>query len=608
MTGLLQVPDGARFSELERLRTEPTRVSSQSMVEALDRTSEIGGLGTGRVNLEDVPAVKLDTLAKYGLKSKAPTLRDLEENRQTATLLATVHRLETSSVDDALDVLDLLISSKLLNKAEREGNEDKLRALPDLKAAAKKMAAAVDVLIHTPQATGTRVVSLAEVWNAIEEVVPREKLIDAVKTVAEQVPEDDDAAAAWRARLVKRYRTVQGFIELLVEVIAFDATEAGQPVLEALRTAAAIARSRKHVRTGDIAAHAELVTGSWKRLIYANPDLEGERVDKAAFILCVIEHLHRALRRRDVFTQGADRWSDPRAHLLTGKRWEQTRPRVLRALKLEEEPAGHLAELASALDAGYVRVLDGLGTNTAVQFDGGKLRVEALNALAEPPLMKEFRALVDAMMPRLDFPDLLMEVGARTGFPRDFTHISGADAHMDGFEVSLCALLVAEACNIGLTPVAKPGVDALTLARLQQVDQAYLRAETISAANARLIQAQAKIGIVKAWGGGLIASADGMRFIVPTGNLHARANPKYFGLRKRGATWLNVVNDRVMGLGGVVVPGTLRDSMHLSSDPCAHVRLSDMGTRCPVVPSPRTRSHPHFDTREARALRQTRNV
>ncbi|MFV2197851.1 Tn3 family transposase [Nocardiopsis sp. LOL_012] len=59
MTGLLQVPDGARFSELKRLRTEPTRVSSQSMVEALDRTSEIGGLGDTRL-------WRTNTRASYG--------------------------------------------------------------------------------------------------------------------------------------------------------------------------------------------------------------------------------------------------------------------------------------------------------------------------------------------------------------------------------------------------------------------------------------------------------------------------------------------------------------------------------------------------------------
>lgn len=44
-----------------------------------------------------------------------------------------------------------------------------------------------------------------------------------------------------------------------------------------------------------------------------------------------------------------------------------------------------------------MRVLDGLGANTAVQFTGGRLQVEKLGALEEPPLMKEFRALVDAI-------------------------------------------------------------------------------------------------------------------------------------------------------------------------------------------------------------------
>ncbi|MBA9005695.1 Tn3 family transposase [Thermomonospora cellulosilytica] len=136
---------------------------------------------------------------------------------------------------------------------------------------------------------------------------------------------------------------------------------------------------------------------------------------------------------------------------------------------------------------------------------------------------------------------------------------------MEDFAVSLCGLIVAEACeacNVGLVPIEKPNVPALTRARLQQVDQGYLRAETISAANARLIAAQDDIDIVATWGGGQIASADGLRFVVPVANLHTGHNPIYFG-RQRGATWLNVVNDQVMGIGGLVVPGTLRDSLFI---------------------------------------------
>lgn len=179
------------------------------------------------------------------------------------------------------------------------------------------MASAMEVLMALPEATEERLVSLVEVWKAIEEVVPREKLASAVETVAAFVPvSDDDAAAQWRAELVKRYRTVQGFIEPLLSTIRFRAVEAGTPVLAMVRAAAAMAKSRRRYAPGDIAAHDELITGSWRPLVYRNPDLPDGQVDKAAFVLCALMHLHTALRRRDVFAEGSERWSDPRARLL----------------------------------------------------------------------------------------------------------------------------------------------------------------------------------------------------------------------------------------------------------------------------------------------------
>ncbi|MFD9374208.1 Tn3 family transposase [Streptomyces sp. NPDC059999] len=193
----------------------------------------------------------------------------------------------------------------------------------------------------------------------------------------------------------------------------------------------------------------------------------------------------------------------------------------------------------------------------------GKLALDRLGPAAEPKLMPAFRQLVNGMLPKVDFPELLLEVAELTGMTSAFTHISGADPSMEEFELSVCALLLSEACNVGLTPVVKPNVPALTRGRLVQVDQGYLRAETISAANGMLIDAQRGIDVVRAWGGGLVASADGVRFTVPVQSLHAGYSPKYFGLRHKGATWLNVVNDQVMGLGGVVIPGTLRDSLFI---------------------------------------------
>lgn len=50
--------------------------------------------------------------------------------------------------------------------------------------------------------------------------------------------------------------------------------------------------------------------------------------------------------------------------------------------------------------------------------------------------------------------------------------------------------------------------------------------------------------------------------MVPIRTANAGPNPKYFGVG-RGITYINMVSDQFTGLHGVVVPGTLRDSLHI---------------------------------------------
>jgi TnpA family transposase len=59
-----------------------------------------------------------------------------------------------------------------------------------------------------------------------------------------------------------------------------------------------------------------------------------------------------------------------------------------------------------------------------------------------------------------------------------------------------------------------------------------------------------------------VASADGLRFVVPIRTVHAGPNPKYFGMG-HGVTYYNLVSNQFTGLNGIVVPGTLRDSLVL---------------------------------------------
>jgi hypothetical protein len=97
-----------------------------------------------------------------------------------------------------------------------------------------------------------------------------------------------------------------------------------------------------------------------------------------------------------------------------------------------------------------------------------------------------------------------------------FTHVSESGARAKDLHISLlCAVLMAEACNIGLEPLIKHNIPALTRHRLSWVKQNYLRAETLVSANARLVDFQSTLELAGHWGGGEVASADGMRFVTP---------------------------------------------------------------------------------------------
>ena len=573
LAGVLGVPEGRRVSELERLRTPPTKSTGTAMVRAMERVEEISAFRLGRVNLSRVPVNRLNTLARYGQLSKAQTIERAPEPRKTALLTAVVRNLEAQAVDDALDLFALLMATRLISPARRASDKERLAVLPQLEKAARVLAKASKILTEELDLVAEKGADLdvAALWAAVEEAVPREAVSGAVAVVEALVPEDDGSAeAAMREKLALRYNTVRPFLSLLGESNALGAAQGGKRILKAVRRLPALSRRRVKERPLLLREVDEgLVPAMWRRAVFSNARLPQGAVDRDAYAVCVLEQLHRALNRRDVFAAPSNRWADPRARLLDGPRWEAMRGDVLAGLSLNEDVGEHLAGLTRGLDAAWRQMAARLaeaGGEAKVEIvvpEGGgraRLSVDKLGALGEPQSLTWLKNTTEAMLPRIDLPDPLFEVHSWTGFLHAFKHVSARPTRMEGLLVSLVALLVSEACNIGLTPVSDPNERALTRSRLSHVDQNYLRADTIAAANAALVTAQSRIELAQRWGGGMLASIDGLRFVVPVKSINTGPSPKYYGY-KRGLTWLNAVNDQVAGIGAMVVRGTPCDSL-----------------------------------------------
>ena len=71
------------------------------------------------------------------------------------------------------------------------------------------------------------------------------------------------------------------------------------------------------------------------------------------------------------------------------------------------------------------------------------------------------RNAVAARLPRVDLPEILIEIAGRTGFTAAFTRVSEHAARVTDLGVSVCAVLLAEACNTGLEPLVRQDMQSL---------------------------------------------------------------------------------------------------------------------------------------------------
>ncbi len=548
LEALLVVPEGERISPLDRLRRAPTRISAPAMVGALHRLTEIRSLGVGGLKTAHVPIGRVKALARYAAASWAATIARMPEERRIAMLVAFAHVFEAVAQDDALDLLDHLITQTLA-RAERKGQKERLRTLRDLDAAAYRLKEACQVVLEP--ALGD-----SELRAQVFARVPREQLEQDVVTVSELTRPQDDKSYE---QLLAYYSTLRRFLPMLLQTLHFEATRAGQPVLKALEFLKEIEGSS---RPNMSEAPTEWLNRPWRRLV-VRPD---GKLDRRFYTFGVLEHLKEGLARRDIFVSPSERWADPRAKLLQGREWEATRIQVCRVLDLSPSADVELQALATEIDEAYRRVAAHLPQNADVRIEraNGKDRLvlTGLDKIEEPPSLIQLREQVDALLPRIDLTDAILEIHGYTGFADEFSHISEGNTRVEDLALSICAVLVGQACNIGIEPLVEPSHPALTYARLAWVEQNYIRAETLTRANARLVDAQSRIPLAQAFGGGEVASADGLRFVVPVRTINAGPNPRYFHV-ERGVTYYNFTSDQFSSFHGIVIPGTLHDSPYV---------------------------------------------
>jgi TnpA family transposase len=338
--------------------------------------------------------------------------------------------------------------------------------------------------------------------------------------------------------------------------VRFEATSADHSVLDALAHAAAHATLTRdyipdHVIVIDAQTGTEVqkmidtsfASGNWQKVIRdrTRPGMLVRR----HFEACVFTYLAEELRTGDVAVTGADEYANWAANLLS---WEQCQPLLAdfcAEAGLPQTAAGFTAELkdrltraAAELDAGYPDnadlVIDEAGTPTLKRRSGGGTSATAA-ALAEA---------IKARMPERS----LLGIVARTAYWLEwwchFGPASGSDPKLSDPQSRYVLTTFSCGVNMAYAEAARH-LAGISAHELSMTANRHVSIAKLNKAITDVINAFARLDVVKAWGDGTAVAVDGTQIDTYIDNLLAESSIRYGGI---GGIAYHYVSDTYIAL------------------------------------------------------------
>lgn len=191
------------------------------------------------------------------------------------------------------------------------------------------------------------------------------------------------------------------------------------------------------------------------------------------------------------------------------------------------------------------------------------MRLTDEGELIIPPLTAEaaaLRAEMAALLPRVPFASVLVEVDARTGFLNQLIHLGGKVTRPAELKRNLIYVIVAEATNRGLTAMSEScGVPYDVLAWTAEW---YFRLDTLEAANTAVVNYHHRLPMTRAFGPGTLSSSDGQRFPTKGKSITARHMSRYFA-RGQGVSTHTHVSDQHSTFDTKVIVATAPESHYV---------------------------------------------
>ena len=333
-----------------------------------------------------------------------------------------------------------------------------------------------------------------------------------------------------KASYTNHYR--RGLIRLL-DILQFDSSAQQQPVLEALRFIRRFADAGNitYYPLGEVVPTHRGLRGDWEDVVHREDTRGRRRVVRMVYEVATFQALRDALRCKEIWVAGADRWRNPDEDLPAD--YAARRVEHYRSLRKPMDPGVFVGELREQMDAELSALNDALpklGWLDVAERRSGAIRLTPLDAQPEPRNLRRVKADVLRRWGTVPLVDMLKETVLRTGCLDTVTSVTtGGSIRPDVLAERLLLAIYAYGTNTGIRAVAA-GTHGHSEDEIRYVRRRYLTVEAARSIAVQIADATFAARRQALWGAGSTAVAsDSVHVRALDQNLLTEWHSRYHG-------------------------------------------------------------------------------
>lgn len=192
----------------------------------------------------------------------------------------------------------------------------------------------------------------------------------------------------------------------------------------------------------------------------------------------------------------------------------------------------------------------------------GKLKLKRYDKITISPTVSALQKVINARLPSIRIEQLLVEVDRLTHFSRYFIPLPEHQSKPPHFYRTLMATLISQATNLGVVSMSA-SVNGTTIDMLRHVLHTFIREETLTAANAAIVNQHHALPLSAVHGTGTVSSSDAQRFGIRASSLLASYYPRYYGYYEKAIGIYTHVSDQYAVFSTKVISCSPREALYV---------------------------------------------